>query len=70
MPPATFNANTIAEEAATEFATCISGKVVIITGVSLGGLGGEAARVIAKYGARLVVLAGRSLEKYVPALLI
>lgn len=70
MPPATFNANTIAEDAATEFATSISGKVVIITGVSLGGLGGEAARVIAKYGARLVVLAGRSLEKYVPALLI
>ncbi|KAL8283970.1 hypothetical protein RQP46_005083 [Phenoliferia psychrophenolica] len=41
----------------------IVGKVVLITGPSVGGLGFEAARVIAKDGAALVILAGRSQSK-------
>lgn len=37
--------------------------IVIITGVTQGGFGGEAARALALFGAK-VVLAGRSLHKY------
>ena len=38
--------------------------VVLITGVTQGGLGGETARVLAPY-AGLLILVGRSLDKYV-----
>lgn len=64
MPPSTFNNHTTSEEAAAEFANSISGRVVFITGTSLGSLGGETARVVAKY-ATLVILAGRSASKWV-----
>lgn len=63
MPPATFDAHTTAEQVGEEFAASIAGKTVIVTGASLGGLGGESARVVAKFGARLVILAGRSQSK-------
>ncbi|KAM0749143.1 short-chain dehydrogenase [Meredithblackwellia eburnea MCA 4105] len=63
MAPADFNEHTTAEQAASHFASVIKGKNVIVTGCTLGGLGAETARVIAKYGAALVVLAGRSLSK-------
>lgn len=65
MPPPSFDAHTTAEQAATEIAKSIVGKTVIVTGASLGGLGGETARVLAKAGAGLVILAGRSEEKCV-----
>ncbi|KAK4704853.1 hypothetical protein P7C70_g1356, partial [Phenoliferia sp. Uapishka_3] len=52
-----------ADDFAAKLRAEISGKVVLITGPSVGGLGFEAARVIAKHGADLV-LAGRSQTKY------
>jgi len=58
----TFNESSTAEQVAAEFQDQIKGKNVLITGVTLGGLGAEVARVIAKY-ASLVVLAGRNNEK-------
>jgi len=57
-----FNESSTAEEVAAGFQDQIKGKNVLITGVTLGGLGAEAARAIAKY-ASLVVLAGRNNEK-------
>lgn len=67
MPPTTanvtFGPRTTAEEVAASSSDSIAGKVVIVTGASLGGLGGETARVVAKYGAGLVVLAGRDVGK-------
>ncbi|KAK4702487.1 hypothetical protein P7C70_g3737, partial [Phenoliferia sp. Uapishka_3] len=63
MAPSNFGSSTTADEAASELAKEISGKVVIVTGVSIGGLGFETARVIANHGAGLVILAGRSTAK-------
>lgn len=57
-----FNQNTTSEEAAAHFADQIKGKTVLVTGGSWEGLGAEAARVIAKYGAGLVIIAGRRQE--------
>ncbi|KAK9761280.1 hypothetical protein K7432_013937 [Basidiobolus ranarum] len=54
-----FNNETTAEEAAALFANDIKGKAVLVTGGTLGGLGAEAARVIAKYSAGPVILSGR-----------
>ncbi|KAI5477002.1 short-chain dehydrogenase [Pseudohyphozyma bogoriensis] len=56
------NGFTTADEAAKRLASQIRGRHVLITGASPGGLGAEAARVVAKHAA-LVILAGRSLEK-------
>jgi NAD(P)-dependent dehydrogenase (short-subunit alcohol dehydrogenase family) len=55
-----FGPYTTAEEVASVFASQIKGKHVLITGCTWGGLGSETARVSAKFGAALVVLAGRS----------
>ncbi|KAL8286366.1 hypothetical protein RQP46_004383 [Phenoliferia psychrophenolica] len=52
-----------ADDFATKLHPSIEGKVVLLTGPSLGGIGFEAARVIAKHGASLVILAGRSQVK-------
>ncbi|KDQ19220.1 hypothetical protein BOTBODRAFT_27801 [Botryobasidium botryosum FD-172 SS1] len=60
---ADFGSRTTAEEAASVFAAEIKGKNVLITGPSLGGLGAETARVISKFGAGIVILAGRSRDK-------
>ncbi|KAJ6472371.1 hypothetical protein C8R47DRAFT_1295895 [Mycena vitilis] len=57
-----FNFSTTAEEVATAFADEIKGKNVLITGTSIGGIGFEAARVIAKH-ANLVIVTGYSLER-------
>jgi NAD(P)-dependent dehydrogenase (short-subunit alcohol dehydrogenase family) len=57
-----FGAQTEAEEVATYFENEIKGKTVLITGCTWGGLGAEAARVIAKYHAALVIVAGRKQE--------
>lgn len=56
---------TTAQEAAATFADEIKGKNVLITGATPGSLGAEAARVIAKYGANVLVLAGRNRQKLV-----
>ncbi|KAJ7648768.1 hypothetical protein DFH06DRAFT_1095562 [Mycena polygramma] len=58
----TFSFSTTAEEVATAFAERIVGKNVLITGTSLGSLGFEAARVIARH-ANLVVITGYSAER-------
>ncbi|KAI9020621.1 putative short-chain dehydrogenase [Hyaloraphidium curvatum] len=55
-----FNADTSAEEVAAALSGKIAGKNVLITGASPKSLGAEAARVLAKHGAGLVVLAGRN----------
>ncbi|KAJ7287687.1 NAD-P-binding protein [Mycena rebaudengoi] len=56
-----FDRNTPGEEVAKLFADKIKGKTVIVTGVSQG-IGLDTARVLALYGAK-VVLAGRNLSK-------
>jgi len=58
-----FGFHTTAEEAAAVLASEIKGKNVLITGVSPKSLGSEVARVIAKVGAGLVIIAGRSRAK-------
>jgi len=58
-----FGFHTTAEEAATVLASQIKDKNVLITGVSPKSLGAEVARVIAKFGAGLIVIAGRSKAK-------
>jgi len=57
-----FGFATTAEEAGAAFAADIKGKNVLITGTSIGGIGFEAARVIAKY-ANLLVITGYSSER-------
>ncbi|KAH8551427.1 hypothetical protein BGW37DRAFT_513254 [Umbelopsis sp. PMI_123] len=57
-----FGNQTEAEEVATYFGNEIKGKTVLITGCTWGGLGAEAARVVAKHHAGLVIVAGRKQE--------
>ncbi|KAJ6604843.1 NAD-P-binding protein [Mycena vulgaris] len=57
-----FDINSTGESVGKVFADRIKGKTVIVTGVSPGGFGADTARVLALYGAN-VVLAGRSLSK-------
>ncbi|KAJ7745006.1 hypothetical protein DFH07DRAFT_977954 [Mycena maculata] len=57
-----FDINSTGERVGKVFADRIKGKTVIVTGVSPGGFGADTARVLALYGAR-VILAGRSLTK-------
>ncbi|KAI0045074.1 NAD-P-binding protein [Auriscalpium vulgare] len=59
---ASWNNKTTADEVAEYLSSEIKDKNVLVTGVSLGGIGGEAARVVAKYG-NLVILGGRNQEK-------
>ncbi|KAJ6502887.1 hypothetical protein C8R47DRAFT_1039402 [Mycena vitilis] len=61
MSPA-FSASTTAEEAATVFAKEIQGKNVLVTGASVGGIGFETARVLAKH-ANLVIITGHNAER-------
>ncbi|KAG6829535.1 putative secondary metabolism biosynthetic enzyme [Tricholoma furcatifolium] len=57
-----FDAKSIASDVAKALSSEIKGKRVIVTGITLGGLGAEAARVLVSQGAE-VVLAGRSSNK-------
>ncbi|KAJ6453132.1 NAD-P-binding protein [Mycena sanguinolenta] len=57
-----FTSTTTAEEVAAVFAEQIRGKNVLITGTTIGGLGYETARVLAKY-ANLVVITGYHSER-------
>ncbi|KAK9761355.1 hypothetical protein K7432_013809 [Basidiobolus ranarum] len=54
-----FGRESTAEQVANALSDSIQGKNVLITGATWGGLGAEAARVIAKHGANLVIVAGR-----------
>ncbi|KAJ7712989.1 hypothetical protein B0H16DRAFT_1899711 [Mycena metata] len=58
----TFTLTTTAEDVATVFADQIKGKNVLITGTSIGGIGFEAARVLAKH-ANLVIITGYNSER-------
>ncbi|KAK9767814.1 hypothetical protein K7432_002096 [Basidiobolus ranarum] len=58
----TFGFETTAEEVAKRHAKHITGKNILITGCTLGGLGAECCRVIAKHEPGLLVVAGRRLE--------
>ena len=58
-----WNAATNAEEVAAALSSSIAGKTVLVTGVSPGGLGAHFLKVIAPYGPKLLILAGRSLAK-------
>jgi NAD(P)-dependent dehydrogenase (short-subunit alcohol dehydrogenase family) len=62
MSSKNFDSKTEAEEVATYFKNEIKGKTVLITGCTFGGLGYEAARVVAKNHAGLVIVAGRKQE--------
>ncbi|KAJ7737741.1 hypothetical protein B0H16DRAFT_1379516 [Mycena metata] len=57
MPLPTFSDSTTAEEVSDALAEEVRGRSVLITGTSMGGIGFETARVIAKY-AKLVVITG------------
>ncbi|KAJ7626597.1 hypothetical protein DFH06DRAFT_1339286 [Mycena polygramma] len=57
-----FSAATTADEVATAFAKEIQGKNVLVTGTTVGGIGFETARALAK-DANLVIITGRNAEK-------
>ncbi|KAH8551413.1 short-chain dehydrogenase [Umbelopsis sp. PMI_123] len=57
-----FTDQTTAEEVADALSYNIRGKTVLITGATWGGLGAEAARVIAKHDPKLIILACRKEE--------
>lgn len=56
-----YNADTTAEEVATDVQSQIKNKTILITGVSPGGLGAEFATIIAKYEPASIILVTRSL---------
>ncbi|KAA8898446.1 short-chain dehydrogenase [Sphaerosporella brunnea] len=58
-----YSQHTTANEVATTFAAQIRGKVILITGPTIGGIGFEAAITIASKSPKLIILAGRSQEK-------
>ncbi|KAJ7835100.1 hypothetical protein B0H14DRAFT_2797137 [Mycena olivaceomarginata] len=63
MSTPTFSHSSTADEVAAAFAREIRGKNVLITGTSLNGLGFETARSLAKFGAGLVIITGRTRER-------
>lgn len=54
---------TTADEIAADCTDVIKGKIILITGVSPGGLGAEFARVISKHSPGLIILANRDVSK-------
>ncbi|CAM0135428.1 hypothetical protein VKS41_005065 [Umbelopsis sp. WA50703] len=60
--PNNFVYETTGDEAGEFYSSEIKGKTVLITGCTWGGLGAEAARVIAKHNPKVVVVAGRKQE--------
>ncbi|KAJ2957932.1 hypothetical protein NQZ79_g6391 [Umbelopsis isabellina] len=59
---AEFTDQTTADEVGAALANEIRGKTVLITGATTGGLGAEAAMVLAKHHAKLIILACRRVE--------
>lgn len=58
-----FDHTTSAFTVAAAFPLSIKGRVFIITGVSLGGIGGATAKALASQSPRLLILTGRTKEK-------
>ncbi|RVD84702.1 uncharacterized protein DFL_006431 [Arthrobotrys flagrans] len=61
-----FDWSTTGEEAVQEFASLITGKTILITGVASGSLGGAAALALAKAQPKLIILHARSEDKIAP----
>lgn len=61
--PAPYKFETTAEEVVADFKTDISGKVILTTGVSPGGLGAHFVEHIAAAQPKLLILAGRNKSK-------
>ncbi|KAH8553625.1 short-chain dehydrogenase [Umbelopsis sp. PMI_123] len=57
-----FGFETTSDEAVTALADQIKGKTILVTGATLGGIGAETARAIAKHQPKLVIVAGRRQE--------
>lgn len=55
--------DTTASEVTDAFPLSIKGKTILITGVSLGGLGGATAKALAAHSPHLMIFTGRSPEK-------
>lgn len=60
MANTTFNFNTTAEQVASHHSSQITGKTILITGVSPGGLGLQTAKALALHSPGLLILAGRN----------
>jgi len=58
-----FDHTTSAFKVATAFPLSIKGRVFLITGVSLGGIGGATAKALASQSPKLLILTGRTNEK-------
>jgi NAD(P)-dependent dehydrogenase (short-subunit alcohol dehydrogenase family) len=58
-----YNADTTAEEVATDCHSQIANKTILVTGVSSGGLGATFAIIIAKHNPACIILATRDLSK-------
>lgn len=58
-----YNPLTDGDQIASDFSTAIQNKVILITGVSPGGLGAEFALTISKHSPSLIILAGRDTTK-------
>jgi NAD(P)-dependent dehydrogenase (short-subunit alcohol dehydrogenase family) len=58
-----YTSKTTASELATDFTASITGKIILVTGVSPGGLGAAFVTAIAKASPSLLILAGRSITK-------
>jgi len=61
--PAIFGTDSTADEVAEQYSTNIRGKVVLTTGVTPGGLGATFVETLAKHKPKLLILAGRNLDK-------
>jgi NAD(P)-dependent dehydrogenase (short-subunit alcohol dehydrogenase family) len=57
-----FGFNTTGEEVASHYSSQITGRTILITGVSPGGLGFATSEILASHAPSVLVLAGRSLE--------
>lgn len=58
-----YTSKTTGEEVAADLSAQIQNKVILITGVSPGGLGAEFAATIARHSPALLILANRSVER-------
>ncbi|KAH8692014.1 short-chain dehydrogenase [Talaromyces proteolyticus] len=60
---AKYSFETTADVVAADYSAAIKSKVILITGVSPGGLGAQFALTIAKHSPGLLILAGRNIDK-------
>ena len=58
-----FDATTDASAVAAAFPSSVEGRVFLITGVSMGGIGGATARALASQSPEVLILTGRTKEK-------